>query len=208
MPKGNAEVRYLINEIVTGEESDVDQDGKRFSHFEIYLNAMSQAGCNTGAIYTFLEEINRGSSVKNALVTCRTYSKVSDFVLNTFEVIEQGAAYTQAAVFTFGREDLIPGMFISFVRELDTNTGHHVSIFKYYLERHIEVDGDHHSHLAYQMTCELCGDDDVKWHHATEAVKAALKARIQLWDSIVSVINKGVVGESQPVNPTVGHKVL
>jgi hypothetical protein len=206
MPKGNAEVRYLINEIVAGEESDVDQDGKRLSHFEIYLNAMAQAGCNTGAINLFLEEIKKETSVKNALVACRTNGKVSDFVLNTFEVIEQGAAYTQAAVFTFGREDLIPGMFISFVRELDANTGHQVSIFKYYLERHIEVDGDHHSHLAYQMTTELCGDDDVKWHHATEAVKAALKARIQLWDSIVSVINKGVVGESQPVNPTVGHK--
>ena len=208
LPKGNAEVRYLINEIVTGEECDLGQNGERLSHFEIYLNAMAQAGCNTGAINTFLDEIKKGSSVKNALVNCRTFSKVSDFVLNTFEVIEQGAAYTQAAVFTFGREDLIPGMFISFVKELDTNTGNQVSIFKYYLERHIEVDGDHHSHLAYQMTSELCGDDDVKWLHATDAVKAALKARIELWDSILSVIHNGVVGESQPANPTIGHKRL
>jgi hypothetical protein len=206
VPKGNAAVRYLINEIVTGEESDVDQNGERLSHFEIYLNAMAQAGCNTNPINTFLGEIRKGTSVKNALANCGTYNRVSDFVLNTFEVIERGAPYTQAAVFTFGREDLIPGMFISFVKQLDANTGHQVSIFQYYLERHIEVDGDHHSHLAYQMTAELCGEDDIKWHHATQAVKAALQARINLWDSIISVINNGVIGESQPGNPVIGRK--
>ena len=35
IPKGSAETRYLINEIVLGEESDVDQEGKRTSHFEL-----------------------------------------------------------------------------------------------------------------------------------------------------------------------------
>lgn len=33
-PSGSADTRYLINEIVTGEESDVDLDGNRKSHFE------------------------------------------------------------------------------------------------------------------------------------------------------------------------------
>lgn len=34
-PKGSAETRHLINEIVVGEESDVDMNGIRKSHFEI-----------------------------------------------------------------------------------------------------------------------------------------------------------------------------
>ena len=36
-PVGNAETRFLINEIVCGEESDLDMYGVRKSHFEMYL---------------------------------------------------------------------------------------------------------------------------------------------------------------------------
>lgn len=39
-PVGSANTRYLINEIVAGEESDVDSTGQRKSHFEMYLDAM------------------------------------------------------------------------------------------------------------------------------------------------------------------------
>src|SRR3989338_5090295 len=34
-PTGSADTRYLINEIVVGEESDVDSFGNRKSHFEL-----------------------------------------------------------------------------------------------------------------------------------------------------------------------------
>src|ERR1700710_1135499 len=46
MPVGSANTRYLINEIVAGEESDIDEQGNRTSHFELYLKAMAQAGCS------------------------------------------------------------------------------------------------------------------------------------------------------------------
>ncbi len=55
-PVGSAETRYLINEIVTGEESDVDQDGVRKSHFELYLEAMNQCGATTEGIEKFFRK--------------------------------------------------------------------------------------------------------------------------------------------------------
>lgn len=184
MPKGNPAIRYLINEIVTGEESDIDEQGNRHSHFELYLQAMQQAGCPTAQIEKMLAQLSTGNTVNQALDACDAPEQVKAFVGNTFDTIYTEKPYLQAAVFTFGREDLIPQMFISFVNELHAQAPEKINIFKYYLERHIEVDGDHHSLLAYEMTSSLCGNDTDKWQEATVAVKAALQNRIQLWDAI------------------------
>jgi len=193
MPVGNANTRYLINEIVTGEESDIDQNGNRTSHFELYLEAMKQAGCSIDSITALFKELSHGSSIKEALTIPAIPSAVRNFVQHTFDVIATDKPYLQAAVFTFGREDLIPDMFISMVKELNDQLSGKVDILLYYLERHIEVDGDHHSHLAYQMTADLCGEDDAKWAQATIAVEEALKARIALWDGILQTIEKQYV---------------
>jgi len=190
IPKGNASTRYLINEIVTGEESDVDQNGNRTSHFELYLNAMHQAGSNTDTVNTLIKGLEHNLDINMALSSCNLSQPILDFVHNTFDTIATGKAHIQAAAFTFGREDLIPGMFISFVKELNKQTKDKASIFEYYLERHIEVDGEHHSHLAYQMTEQLCGNNQQYWEEATAATKKALHTRIRLWDSIVSEIQK------------------
>jgi len=193
MPVGNANTRYLINEIVTGEESDVDENGNRVSHFELYLKAMELAGCNAAAITAVFKSLSLGTSVTEALNNPIIPMPVRNFVRYTFEVIATDKDYLQAAVFTFGREDLIPGMFISMVKELNAQLPGKVSTLLYYLERHIEVDGDHHSQLAYQMTADLCGDDDGKWNEATQAVKEALKARISFWDGILEAIENEIV---------------
>ncbi|MBB6110625.1 DUF3050 domain-containing protein [Mucilaginibacter lappiensis] len=192
MPTGNSNTRYLINEIVTGEESDVDEAGNRTSHFELYLRAMQQAGSQAVAINNLFNELNFGKHIDEALIIADIPVAARNFVQHTFEVIDSPKNHVQAAVFTFGREDLIPDMFVSIVKELSQQLPGKVDILLYYLERHIEVDGDHHSQLAYQMTAELCGDDDTKWQEATEAVKEALQTRIALWDGILAAIKAPV----------------
>lgn len=64
-PIGNPQTRYLINEIVLGEESDIDEQGVRTSHFELYLNAMKQTGCNLTQINDFIKNINKKNSTRN-----------------------------------------------------------------------------------------------------------------------------------------------
>ncbi|MFT4061601.1 MAG: DUF3050 domain-containing protein [Edaphocola sp.] len=189
VPVGNANTRYLINEIVTGEESDVDEDGNRCSHFELYLDAMRQSGCNADQIELLLQHLAEGKSVEQALAACGAPAAVIAFVSNTFSAIDDGKPHVMAAAFTFGREDLIPGMFLSFVKELHIQQPNQINKFKYYLERHIEVDGDHHAHLAYEMTATLCGDNEEKWQEATLAVQEALRARTELWDAILELIS-------------------
>jgi len=209
VPMGSANTRYLINEIVVGEESDVDERGVRTSHFELYLRAMEQAGADTGPVVGMVEALKAGMTLGEAISAAvlgesggergqgdpvrALRDPVRDFLDFTFGTIATGEVHRIAAVFTFGREDLIPDMFIRMVEDI---SGHGSSagiagpfgIFTYYLERHIEVDGGHHSHLAMAMLEELCGEDDRKWEEAAYSAGAALEARIRLWDGVVERI--------------------
>ncbi len=153
---------------------------------------MEQAGSQAIAINNLFNELNFGKNIDEALIIAHIPVAARDFVQHTFEVIANNKNHIQAAVFTFGREDLIPDMFVSIVKELSRQLPGKVDILLYYLERHIEVDGGHHSQLAYQMTAELCGDADSKWLEATIAVKEALQARIALWDGILDAIKAPV----------------
>jgi hypothetical protein len=185
MPVGNAGTRYLINEIVLGEECDVDENGSRMSHFELYLNAMKQMNADTTMIDTFLKNINQGEAVFHSIDRADIPENVKLFLDFTFRIALYAPAHVKAAVFTFGREDLIPSMFHKLLSDLYNEHPEKVSIFKYYIERHIEVDGDHHSHLAINMVEELCGDDESKWIEAIEMAKKALEMRAELWDAVV-----------------------
>jgi hypothetical protein len=55
---------------------------------------------------------------------------------------------------------------------------------RYYLQRHIDVDGDHHGPLALAMVENLIGDDQTKYDQALSAARSALQHRIALWDAV------------------------
>ncbi|MFZ4101330.1 MAG: DUF3050 domain-containing protein [Sphingobacterium thalpophilum] len=183
-PKGSADTRNLINEIVVGEESDVDSLGIRKSHFELYLDAMHQCHADTSKIDRFIQELKQSGDFNAAYEVSDAPEEARDFVDFTFQIIGSEKPYLQAAIFTFGREDLIPGMFVSLVNDIHTNFPDSISIFKYYLERHIEVDGDHHSHLALEMTSNLCGSNEQLWEEAEKASIESLQKRIHLWNGV------------------------
>lgn len=187
-PKGSAETRFLINEIVAGEESDIDHNGDRKSHFELYLDAMKQSGADISQISLFTEELKESGNFDKAFTKSSTPVKARNFVEFTFDVINNKKDHLQSAIFTFGREDLIPGMFISIINDIDQKFPGNISIFKYYLERHIEVDGDHHSHLALEMTANLCGENEQFWKEAEVATIQSLQKRIELWNGVYDTI--------------------
>ncbi len=188
-PVGSAKVRFLINEIVCGEESDVAfQREGNISHFELYLEAMAQIGASRKSIDELLEKLKAGVPLHEAIANSSIPEHAQHFLNFTFEVIATNKPHIIAAVFTFGREDLIPNMFLAIVNDINEQFPDQIATFKYYLDRHIEVDGDLHSHLALEMVSELCGDDATKWEEATSYVLRSLESRIILWDGVLKAV--------------------
>ena len=193
MPIGNPKTRRLINEIVLEEESDIDIKGNPSSHYEMYLQAMQQSGANTQQVERFISRLLLGYSHKELLKfnVERIKEYTLEFVNTTFEIIERKKLHEIASAFTFGREDLIPDMFIEILKNSDAENKKYNKLI-YYLERHIEIDGDEHGPLSLKMVAELCGNDSQKWDEAQVVAKKSLEKRILLWDAISDLIEKKI----------------
>ena len=183
-PVGSPTTRRFINEIVLGEESDMDDNGKVASHFELYLEAMEQIGAKTTEIKKLIAFVEDGYSVTSALSLVNIQEETKEFVRFTFSMIETEELHKIASIFTFGREDLIPDMFIEILREMKENGQEDISKLLYYLERHIEIDGGDHGPISLKMIDELCKDDAKKWAEVLESAKLALHYRVRLWDGV------------------------
>lgn len=189
LPKGNPETRYLINEIVLAEETDLSWDGKRLSHFEMYLEAMKACGAQTTAVEHFIEDIEVTQNIFVSIKQSQLPEEIKAFLNFTFRVIEEGKPHKIAAAFTFGREDLIPDMFTEILNNFQHNFPEtDLSKLIYYFERHIELDGDEHGPMALKMIDELCETDEIKWQEVEEVSKQALEKRIGLWNTIEELV--------------------
>jgi len=185
VPVGNPETRYLINEIVLAEETDINLNGDRQSHFEMYLDAMQECETKTEKIDTFLAEVEAYKNINVAIKNSSLHPAIKTFLNFTFKVVEQGEAHEIAAAFTFGREELIPNMFTEILEKLQNNFPEtNLKQLIYYFKRHIELDEDEHGPMAMKMIEELCGTDAKKWQEVTQISKEALEVRIGMWNAI------------------------
>jgi hypothetical protein len=190
-PARNPSLARFINEIVWGEESDVDEKGKPTSHFEMYLSSMKEIDADVTPMAKFLAGLEGLEDIDRAARSAGVPAAVRDFLNFTFNLIREGADHKIGAAFTFGREDLIPDLFLAILARTKDKRGHPAyPKFLYYIERHIEVDGDEHGPLSLLMVEQLCGNDEQKWAEAEQVAKASLQARIALWDGITSAIRE------------------
>ncbi|MDB4178469.1 DUF3050 domain-containing protein [Flavobacteriaceae bacterium] len=188
-PKGYGATARFINEIVMAEESDVNEFGVPMSHYEMYLEAMDQVNADTSAIGLFVNAIENGDSIETAAKEINLETPVLEFIQFTMEVVNSNKPHCIASAFTFGREDVIPDMFLEIVSQSQTQDNDKTyGKLLYYLNRHIELDGDEHGPISLKMVAELCGEDTTKWEEVLETAKDALKFRLKLWDHITEAI--------------------
>jgi hypothetical protein len=187
-PAGNATSRRLINEMVLEEESD-EIAGAATSHFEVYRNAMREAGADLRCIDRFLTAIVAARDLEAAFAEGDVPLAARDFVRTTFRMIETGKPHVIAAAFTFGREQAIPDIFQAMVGAIP-GTADRLNTLQVYLQRHIELDGNEHGPKAIAMLSELCGDDEQKWSEVLQAAQVSLAARNAFWTAIRTTLVK------------------
>ena len=183
-PNMDSKSARLINQIIVDEESDLNYSGEPKSHFEMYLEAMEEIEAETASIHHFLSGIKDLDSIGNYIKKSDLSSVIKSFLNFSFLTIEGWKSHEIAAAFTFGREEIIPDMFIEIIQQTEKSNKISLDKINYYLQRHIDLDGDEHGPLAHEMIVGLCKNDSKKWEEVIDISKKALKQRIQLWDFI------------------------
>lgn len=192
VPDGNARLRRFINEIVLAEESDEappadDGSTTYISHFELYAEAMGEVGVDAGGALAFAGRVRREGIDAALATTGELPAAARTFMRRTFEFIDSGKPHVVAAAFAYGREQIIPAMFRALLARVGVGADR-APAFHYYLERHIDLDGDHHGPLAEQMVVDLCRGDALRLREAAAAAEAALEARILFWDGVLEAL--------------------
>jgi pyrroloquinoline quinone (PQQ) biosynthesis protein C len=174
---------------VLAEESDINKDGTRQSHFEMYLEAMRDIGSSTKDINQFIGHIQHGTDVFLVIAASDLPKSVKSFLIFTFNTIYNKGLHQIASTFTFGREELIPEMFSEVIEQIQQKfPNENISNLKYYFKRHIEIDADVHGPMAINLIKNLCQDNNVLWNEVEKTAQKALKKRIKLWDGILTKI--------------------
>lgn len=177
-----ASVARMINEIVLCEESDLSPNGDTsMSHFDLYVLAMNEIGANTQPILGYLNRIQETNQITGAP------NIVQPFISTTFRAIEMGP-HCAAASFCYGRETMLPIVFKQILIQLELSPIQ-APTFHYYLDRHIQVDGDDHGPMAESLVLHFCQQDDQKRQEAHQAAMDAIQARSNLFDGILAELN-------------------
>ena len=193
-PADNARAARLINDIVIGEETDVDPDGSYVSHLDLYLRAMADVGASTRQFDTFRSLARVGTSVEAAMVRTGVPPHVQAFVAHTMALAQSGSTEEVLAAFFYGREDIIPEMFSRLQKTLPgarhDNDNDPLRHFIYYIDRHIELDGDSHGPMGRELLEGLVADSPQRDERALRAACNSIKARIELWNGTLSTLRE------------------
>jgi hypothetical protein len=184
LPPRDRIAAHLINEIVLGEESDIGPDGEPASHLDLYLDAMREVGADTAQFEQFLSLVAEGMDAIDALHTVGAPAHVRAFVGHTLRVARTDSTLAVMTNFFHGRENVIPQMFTALLGRWRIGEAQ-APMFVFYLQRHIEVDGESHGPMARQIIERAIGGDSLRCELVLRAAVESVQARIALWDGVL-----------------------
>jgi len=186
----NGRLVRFINEIVMEEESDLSfgsESENYSSHFEIYLESMKEVQCPVDEVLGFIEKV-RKHGLEDGLNPQDLPCPSRKFMGHTFEVINTGQPHEVAASFALARESVIPLMFKRILNQTKVSK-EDAPVFHYYLERHAELDGDHHGPMAHKLLENMCDGNSATEHEIVEQARRSIEQRIFLWDGVLDALS-------------------
>lgn len=191
-PKDNNKAARAMNDIILGEETDVNIDGSHASHYEMYLHAMKDVQADPKQVLAMVKEFEQkpGTTHFKEIVAKQDIPNyVKEFVTHNLNTAINGSIDEVLGSFFYGREDAIPEMFSNLLKEWGLKEEDYPK-FVYYLVRHIELDGDSHGPAVNGIISNL-KDNPEKYEALLKSAIAAVKHRIKLWDGIYKDITSG-----------------
>ncbi len=184
MPQGDPIIRRMLNEIVLEEESDQVHSELYLSHYELYRSAMQEVGADDFWIRLHEQNIRQSNAMDLSLQDSRLPEVIRNFLKIHWTILQSGEIHRIAAIFALAREDIIPELFEKILHGAIGRSDLNAPRFRFYLERHIQLDGENHGPLSRRLLNLLIAGDPQKQAEALAAAHSSLQARCQLWDAV------------------------
>ena len=185
-PPRHPSLAGLINSLVAEEECDCLPDHLggplHLSHFAIYRRAMDEIHADTSVIDAVLVQAMAGDlpgSVRHPAIP----PSARRFLRTTQDLISAGEVDALAAAFAYGRELIVPDLFRSLLARLRL-LNLSCPTLCWYLERHIELDGNSHGPLAEQMVQALAGSEPMAHDRVQRVRSRVIGDRECFWDAM------------------------
>ena len=106
---------------------------------------------------------------------------------HTFDLIQKGKPHEIASSFAIGRESVVPIMFNRILDQTSLSPDL-IPVFRYYLERHTELDGDHHGPMAHQLLESMCSGNPDMEREIIQQAETSILQRIEFWDGVLKAL--------------------
>lgn len=186
-PPTSTLMSHAFNEVIMSEESDDGPSGLVQSHFEIYLEAMTEMGANATSVPAAIAHIKRGVPLDKALQAVGASLATRQFVASTM-MFADSPLHVAVGAFCLGREELLPGITERLLEALPNNEPR-LTLFRWYLNRHIELDSTCHGPITTDLLKYCIAGNDTLRTEALTAGLRAIQARHEYLSSIATMLD-------------------